>query len=237
MTGTYRFADKAVLISTQYPDTHRYCQDYRVDTEAEIIVETDETDIDREIERSPEGEGHSFSRGYLETLAVYRRIAEKMVEYDTFLFHGSAVAVEGEAYLFTASSGTGKSTHTRLWRQLLGDRAVMVSDDKPLIRADGSTVRVFGTPYNGKHRLGCDMSAILKAVCILERSKDNHIEEIDAAQAYPMLIQQTYRPDSPLGLMKTMELIDRLASGVKLYRLGCNMDISAAKIAYEAMKG
>lgn len=237
MTGTYKFADKAVLISTQYPDTHRYCQDYRVDTEAEIIVETNETDIDREIERSPEGEGHSFSRGYLETLAVYRRIAEKMVEYDTFLFHGSAVAVEGEAYLFTASSGTGKSTHTRLWRQLLGDRAVMVNDDKPLIRADGSTVRVFGTPYNGKHRLGCDMSANLKALCILERSKENHIEEIDAAQAYPMLIQQTYRPDSPLGLMKTMELIDRLASGVKLYRLGCNMDISAAKIAYEAMKG
>ena len=236
MTGTYKFADKAVLISTQYPDTHRYCQDYRVDTEAEIIVETDETDIDREIERSPEGEGHSFSRGYLETLAVYRRIAEKMVEYDTFLFHGSAVAVEGEAYLFTASSGTGKSTHTRLWRQLLGDRAVMVNDDKPLIRADGSTVTVFGTPYNGKHRLGCDMSANLKAVCILERSKENHIEEIDAAQAYPMLIQQTYRPDDAEKMRKTLSLIDQLAGKTALYRLGCNMEPDAARVSYEGMQ-
>ena len=236
MTGTYKFADKAVLISTQYPDTHRYCQDYRVDTEAEIIVETDETDIDREIERSPEGEGHSFSRGYLETLAVYRRIAEKMVEYDTFLFHGSAVAVEGEAYLFTASSGTGKSTHTRLWRQLLGDRAVMVNDDKPLIRADGSTVTVFGTPYNGKHRLGCDMSATLKAVCILERSKENHIEEIDAAQAYPMLIQQTYRPDDAEKMRKTLSLIDQLAGKTALYRLGCNMEPDAARVSYEGMQ-
>ena len=159
-----------------------------------------------------------------------------MIDYDTFLFHGSCVAVDGLGYLFTAKSGTGKSTHTWLWREYLGDRAVMVNDDKPLIRADGKSIAVFGTPYNGKHRLGENISVPLKAVCILERSKENHIEKISRGQAYAMLLQQTYRPADPLLMKKTLTLIDRLAGRVKLYKLSCNMDIEAAKVAYESMK-
>ena len=54
------------------------------------------------------------------------RIADKVI-YDTILFHGSVIAVDGEGYLFTAKSGTGKSTHARLWRETFGDRAVRVS--------------------------------------------------------------------------------------------------------------
>lgn len=76
----------------------------------------------------------------LEETAVYRKIADKMVDYDTFVFHGSVIAVEGQAYLFTAKSGTGKSTHTRLWREMLGDKAVMVNDDKPMLRVTESGV-------------------------------------------------------------------------------------------------
>jgi len=51
-----------------------------------------------------------------------------------------------------------------------------------------------------------------------------------------MLLQQVYRPADMLKMAKTLELVDRLADSVKLYKLGCNMDISAAKIAYEGMK-
>ena len=159
-----------------------------------------------------------------------------MPDFDTFLFHGSCVAVDGEGYLFTAKSGTGKSTHTRLWREYLGDRAVMVNDDKPLIRADENGVTIFGTPYNGKHRLGSNIAVPLKAVCILTRAAENHIEPIDREQAYAMLVQQAYRPADPVAMAKTLTLIDRLADGAKLYLLGCNMDIEAAKAAYEGMK-
>ena len=82
---------------------------------------------------------------YLETLAVCRKIAERMPEYDTFLFHGSCIAVDGVGYLFTAKSGTGKSTHTRLWRELLDNRATMVNDDKPLIRIADDGLVIYGT--------------------------------------------------------------------------------------------
>ena len=155
---------------------------------------------------------------------------------DTFLFHGSAVAVDGAAYLFTARSGTGKSTHTRLWREMLGDRAVMVNDDKPLIRLTEDGAVVYGTPWNGKHRLGTNISVPLKAVCILERAKQNTIRAITREEAFPMLIQQSYRPLDPAALAKTLSLVDRLSRTVSLYRLGCNMDPEAAELSYNIMK-
>ena len=146
------------------------------------------------------------------------------------------VAVDGKGYLFTAVSGTGKSTHTRLWREYLGDRAVMVNDDKPLLKIKDN-VTVYGTPWDGKHHLSSNISVPLKSICVLERSAVNHIEEITKKQIYPMLIQQSYRPQEGAKLKKLLQLTERLADSVALYRLGCNMDIDAAMIAYEKMKG
>lgn len=174
--------------------------------------------------------------GYLERLALYRKIAENLLACDVLLFHGSAIAVDGVGYLFTASSGTGKSTHTRLWRQAFGPRAVMINDDKPLLRITGSGVTVYGTPWDGKHHLSKNIGVPLKAVCILERSVGNHIEKIDQKAAWPMLMQQSYRPAGAANLRRTIALIDRLASGVELYRLGCNMEPEAAAVAYEGMR-
>lgn len=65
---------------------------------------------------------HNMENGRHKKIYKYRKIAEKLVQYDVMLFHGSAVAVDGIGYLFTAKSGTGKSTHTRLWREYFGDR-------------------------------------------------------------------------------------------------------------------
>ena len=241
ITRKYKIADKVVKVTSIYAEVHEYCAEYLTDEPSDYSVTTTQADIDFEREKSAredEIEGipvRQFSDGYLEELAVYRKIAVKMLDYDTILFHGSVVAVDGVGYLFTAKSGTGKSTHTRLWREYFGDRAVMVNDDKPLLHI-ADTVTAYGTPYNGKHRLGTNTSVPLKAICILTRSAENHIEPITREQAYTMLLQQVYRPADMLKMAKTLELADRLADSVKLYRLGCNMDISAAKIAYEGMQ-
>ena len=241
ITRKYKMADKVVEVTSIHAEVHEYCADYQTDENADYSVTTTQTDIDFEREKSAhedEIEGipvRHFSDSYLEELAVYRKIAEKMLDYDTVLFHGSVVAVDGVGYLFTAKSGTGKSTHTRLWREYFGDRTVMVNDDKPLLHI-ADTVTAYGTPYNGKHRLGTNISVPLKAICILTRSADNHIEPITREQAYTMLLQQVYRPADMLKMAKTLELMDRLADSVKLYRLGCNMDISAARVAYEGMQ-
>ena len=157
MTDTYRIARVNIGVSSLYEEVHLLCVNYRSSvTVAQFTVSSDQPDIDFKREkfaRENEAEGISVWRhsdGYPETPAVYRKIAEKMPDYDTFLFHGSCVAVDGEGYLFAAKSGVGKSTHAHLWRELLGDRAVMFSDNEPLIRVTDAVltteVMVVGIP-------------------------------------------------------------------------------------------
>ncbi len=241
ITRKYKIADKVVKVTSIYAEVHEYCAEYLTDEPSDYSVTTTQADTDFEREKSAredEIEGipvRQFSDGYLEELAVYRKIAVKMLDYDTILFHGSVVAVDGAGYLFTAKSGTGKSTHTKLWREYFGDKAIIVNDDKPLLHI-ADTVTAYGTPYNGKHRLGTNTSVPLKAICILTRAEENHIEPITREQAYTMLLQQVYRPADSILMMKTLTLVDSLADLVKLYRLGCNMDISAAQVAFEGMQ-
>ena len=242
MIRNYKIAEHVIEVCSLYENVHHYCKDYLTEETAEFSVVIHQEDIELERQKSNQEflyEGlkvPNFSDAELEVTAVYRKIAVKMLDYDTFVFHGSVISVDGQAFLFTAKSGTGKSTHTRLWREMLGERAVMVNDDKPLIHI-GETVTVYGTPYNGKHRLGYNMSAPLKAICILTRAEENHIKRITKSEAYTMLLQQVYRPQDSVRMMQTLTLIDKLAEKVELYQLGCNMDISAAELAYNAMKG
>ena len=232
MEETYHFAGLNIRVISAGGGIHQMCRPYVTDGPASFIVHVTQRDIDFERSRA---DRPGYSDAYLEALAVYRKIAEKIPEYDTFLFHGSAIAVDGAAYIFTAGSGTGKSTHVRLWREMLGDRAVMVNDDKPLIKVfpDG-TATVYGTPWDGKHHLSHNIAVPVQAVCILERAEENHIREISKSEALPMLLQQVYRPADPTALAKTLALIGRL--DVRLYRLGCNMDKCAAGVSYNAMK-
>ena len=239
-----RLAGLNILASVNFKSTVDFCRDYLADFDApDITVSVDLSDLTYERESSKnesENEGKAqlvFSDEYLETLALYRRITEKLVDFGVILFHGSAISLDGEVYLFTAKSGTGKSTHTRLWREYFGNRAIMVNDDKPLISINDNGVTVYGTPWNGKHKLGANISAPLKAICILERSPQNRITECDAMAEFPKILSQTYRMNSPLFMKSTLVLLDKLLHKVRVYRLGCNMDIEAAEVAYNGMKG
>jgi len=243
MTRNYRIADRVFEITTLHEYTHNMCRAYGTDEKSEysVIITQDDIDNEREQderERSLEGkEKISFPDSYLETLAVYRKMTALLLDDDVLLFHGSVIAVDDQAFLFTAKSGTGKSTHTANWRNVFGDRAVMVNDDKPLLRITENGVTAYGTPWDGKHHLSTNISVPLKAICVLTRSETNHIEKITPRECYTMLIQQTNRPKDSVLLLKTLKLIDRLSCSTELYRLGCNMDPESAEIAYNGMKG
>lgn len=240
-TFTLGLAECQISVTALFTDTQVFCGDYLIDGQAKFSIDISPADITYERTKSAREDAlqgiptRRFSDEYLETLAVYRKIAERMPDYDTFLFHGSVIAVDGVGYLFTAKSGTGKSTHTRLWRELFGPRAVMVNDDKPLLKITDSGVIAYGTPWDGKHHLSNNISVPLRAVCILERGETNHIEPITKRDAFAMLMQQSYRPAAPAAMAKTMSLVDRLGSSVSLYKLHCNMDPEAARVAYNGM--
>lgn len=244
---TVKIADKMIEILPLYGYIADYCKSYIAEGVPDYKVEITRSDIDFEREKSAAEDRKEgipvryFTDEYLETLAVYRKIVEQMLFNDTILFHGSVIAVDGEGYLFTAKSGTGKSTHTRLWRETFGDRAVMVNDDKPLLRITKAGVIVYGTPWDGKHRLSSNISVPLKSICILERAENNHIIRIDSKEqlrnTYPVIVQQTHKSSNPESAHKTMELIDRLMEAVPIYRLYCNMESETARVAYEGMQG
>ena len=238
-----RIAGHTVAVRAMFDSTKEYCRDYLCDGEADFTVQTDMSDIAFEREKSAREDAleglppRDHTDTYLETIAVQRKIVEGLFEYDALLFHGSVVAVDGEAYLFTAKSGTGKSTHTRLWRELFGARAVMVNDDKPILRFDDGGVQVCGNPWNGKHHLGENICRPLKAVCVLGRGEENRIWKIAPREALLMLMQQSNRPRDPRLMPKYMELIDTMTRRVDFYRLECNMEPEAALVAYRAMSG
>ena len=237
-------AGKRVRVEALFQSTERYCKDYITDaSEADISVSITEDDILSERkkaaeERELEGlEPYEYPDAYLETLALYRKIAEELVEYNVVLFHGSTLSLDGAGYAFTAKSGTGKSTHTRLWREVFGDRVRMINDDKPLLKIDDGGVTVYGTPWRGKHGIGENASAPLRSICLIERSADNRIKLLSRTDAMMCILPQIYRIKSPQKMKKILALADKLVSKVSVYRLGCNMDPSAATVAYEGMKG
>lgn len=240
---TIALAGRAIAVSALFESTRQFCKAYLAEGDADFSVAVTQSDLDFEREKSEREdllEGlpvRQFPDWYLETLAVYRKIADRMLDFDTLLFHGSAISVDGEGFLFTAKSGTGKSTHTRLWRQTFGDRAVMINDDKPLLRVLEDQVLVCGTPWDGKHRISTNACVPLKGICVLSRAAENHIEPVSVAQALPMLLQQSYRPSDPAAMAKLLSLLERISKRTGLYSLGCNMEQEAAEVAYNGMKG
>ena len=240
---TIKIADRGIAINALYAATRKYCDAYLCDGAIDFSVETTPQDIvfeqnisDQEhiIESLPK---KKMDARLLERTALQRKIAEKLFKYNTLLFHGSVISVDGEGYLFTAKSGTGKSTHTRLWREMLGERTVMVNDDKPFLQIRKDCIQVFGSPWNGKHGLGNNIDVPLKAICILERGDTNEISRISASDALPMLLQQSNRPREVSLLPKYLELLENIAAKTAFYRLKCNMDPEAALISYQAMSG
>ncbi len=242
-TGTYKIADKLIRIESMFEDIHTMCADYRCDGEPELTVTTGRADIDFERTKSAKEDAlegiptRHFSDAYLETLAVYRQLSTQLLSHDTLLFHGSAIALDDQAVLFTAKSGTGKSTHTARWRKLFGERCYMVNDDKPLLRITDSGVLVCGTPWDGKHHLSRNCQVPLKAICILERGPENKITAISAREALPTVLQQSLRPNDPQTMAQLLHVLDKLTQHIAFYRMECTISDEAAYMAQKAMLG
>jgi serine kinase of HPr protein (carbohydrate metabolism regulator) len=152
-------------------------------------------------------------------------------------FHCSAIAVDGKAYLFTAPSGTGKSTHTRLWREMLGERAVMVNDDKPFVRFVDGKPFVYGSPWNGKHRLDTNIAVPIAGICFLEQAPENAISLVSAKECFPRLCRQIFYSTKEKTFERVVQLAGKLASCVPFYALQCNISREAAKLSFETMTG
>lgn len=211
-----------------YPYVQQLCRDYMCAEDGEPVCVTRE-DIKKE-----QRDGGNFPDAYLESLALYRKLCTCLLNKDIILFHCSALAVDGKAFLFTAPSGTGKSTQAGLWRDYFGNRVTMINDDKPLIYAGEDELTVYGTPYGGKDGLQTNTCAPVSGIVVLRQANENVIRRLTVKEAYPLLLNQTYRGFGPDGLIRTMDLVERLTR-VPVYELGCTISQEAVQMAYRAL--
>ena len=231
-------AGLATLVQPMFFSTREYCRPYLTERQPEFFVEVTGEDLIRQqaaLDREADEEGlrrRKFTDPFLERTVIQEKIAGKLLERDTLLLHGSTVAVDGQAYLFTAPCGTGKSTHTRLWRERFGDRAVMVNDDKIFLQLRQDGVWAYGSPWTGKHGIGTNISVPLKGICFLHRAAENRIQRAEPEKWLPELIHQSFLPEERYGA-----LVYRLAERIPLWEMSCTKEPLAADIAYEAMSG
>ena len=229
-------AGLATHVQPLYGSTKEYCRPYLTNREAEFFIEITVEDLIRQqalLDQEADREGlrrRKFTDPFLERTVIQEKIAEKLLERDTLLLHGSTVAVDGQAYLFTAPCGTGKSTHTRLWREQFGDRAVMVNDDKVFLQLRQNSVWAFGSPWTGKHGIGTNISMPLKGICFLQRGTENKIQKAMPEKWLQELIRQCFLPEEQYS-----DLVLQLAQKIPLWEMSCTKDPRAAAVAYEAM--
>ena len=218
-----KLADLVIGIENKYGLIERQVRDYITDEMPTFTVTVTDEDIEREGAMAEE----AYTPPYLEFIAAYRKIAERLPEYGAVVFHGAVLNLDGEAYAFTAKSGVGKTTHTRLWLSTFGERVHYLNGDKPIIRMIDGVPYAFGTPWRGKEGYGINESAPLRAIALLERGVENSAEEV---------MKQIYLPkNSPAAVALTMRVASAIATSVRFVELKCNMDPEAARVAASAM--
>jgi len=226
-----KIAGLVIDVKNKYPFFDEFCRGFEGDGKVDFTVEVPDEVMARAVEQNPD-----FSDDYLESLEIYRIICRKILDYDAMLMHCAAVAVDGEAYLFTALSGTGKTTHISLWQKKFGERFFVINGDKPILRIKDGKFYACGTPWRGKENYGGNANVPIKAICILERGKENEIKKIAPHEAISTILMQTLRTEDISEMEKMLALTDKLLTSVPFYAHKCNMDISAADVSYEGMK-
>lgn len=160
---------------------------------------------------------------------------KKLLHFDGLMLHSSAVVVDGKAYLFTADSGTGKSTHTGLWLERFGERAYILNDDKPALRLEEDGWYAYGTPWSGKNDISVDARVPVAGIAVLERSAENSIEPFGGVPAIHEILKQVNRPRDTKSRELLLELMDKLITQVPVWKLRCNMEPEAAEVSFGAM--
>ncbi len=159
---------------------------------------------------------------------------EQLTQFDGIMLHSSCVEYEGKAYLFSAPSGTGKSTHTHLWLKYLpGSR--IINDDKPAIRIVNGKAYAYGTPWSGKTNESVNEGVEIAGICFLSRG-ENKIKRICGVAAIKKFMDQTVRPADKTLMSKMLDILNSILTEIPIYEMSCDMSEEAVRTAYEGMK-
>ena len=229
-----RLADFVVEFKNITTEAQEYFENYLSTESIQASFEITEQDIEYEFNNI----NGNCTRLNAELSAMLRKFAIWVLNKNSFFLHSALIDVNGTGVAFAAPSGTGKTTHMRLWEKLLGEKMRIINGDKPIVRFfdDIPSPVGYGVPWCGKERYEINDKVEIKHFCFIERSDVNSCERIDASQYLNLFFKQVLLPrNNPNAVLKALNLADKFLKNVTVWKIKCNMDISAAKVAYDTI--
>lgn len=227
----YKIANLRVDMKLYYDRLAKQASKYLCEenTPADITINLSEDFYQRRLAENPH-----LNLDSIEYIFAGSYFYNHILDFDGFLLHSSAICKDNKAYLFSANSGTGKSTHTMNWVKYFGkENVTYINDDKPAIRKINGTFYCCGTPFSGKTNLSKNILVPIKAIIFIKRGLENSVEVMDSKDALSRIFGQTVFTQSPERMNKLLTLLDELLKTIPVFELTCNMDVTSAKVAYE----
>lgn len=160
-----------------------------------------------------------------------------LLAHSGMMLHASAVELDGKAYLFSGNSGMGKSTHTRLWQQIFGEKAQVFNDDKPALRRIDGKWYAYGTPWCGKDGINQNKKVPLAGICFLQQAQENKIRRLNAREVLSRMLAQTlFRFQDAKNLDLLLSHVDKLVREIPVFELENRPEPDAARLSYEIMR-
>lgn len=231
--ANYQLAGLVVNIQNRYPFLEKQCAPFRCsdDLTPNITVQVSTEDLQKEDRDT----GHRFSPGYIESICIYRKLCLEMPRFQGLFLHSSVIRVADRGIAFLAPSGTGKTTHTALWQQLPDLEVAVVNGDKPILRLTDGVPVAYGTPWAGKENLYRKETVVLTDLCFLERSPENSCTPLSQQEALNAIVHQLILPKDAADMVLTLDLLDQLLRSCRLWKIRCNTEPDAAKVASETI--
>lgn len=214
-------------------------EEFVVDATYEYEVRTSEQRLDSEREllarRFP---NMRFNDVDIERNALYRDISQILLKENVLMIHGVLINHCDEGYLFTAPSGTGKSTHANLWLQEFPKTTSIINGDKPLLKLTDEGVIAYGSPWKGKENIGSNEEIKLKNVCRLTRGIDNTIKSLEwNGYTLSWMLAQSNIPGYKNNFRKRIDWLNNAAHFLNFFELKCNQNNDAAVVSRHGMNG
>lgn len=161
---------------------------------------------------------------YLSRIFSYFTITEGGV-----VLHGVLMEYNGKGVIISAPSGTGKTTHARMWRDT--QRALIINGDRALCRKIDGKWTGFGMPWCGTSGEYINRSIQIDAIVVLEQAKENSVEKLDILQAFNHMMQNITAPTWEKKLLnKAMDCLEDMVNEIPVYKLKCTPDIEAVEV-------
>lgn len=235
---TVEFADAVIGIRSSRENFSQLFKLYLSDKTPQFYVEATAAEIEKMKAKLKNHAGFDAvspdkQAEFTELCVVHELIARDLLNDGVLLIHGSAIADSNGAYLFIAPSGTGKSTHTELWRKVYGSQYYVINDDKPMLRPTENGVIIYATPWGFAGKPARGTSARLRAIISLERGEENRIWQVDKRSFYADVIKASLRGNTPQEAVQILTMEQKILESVACCRMTCNTDPQAAVLSHD----